>query len=70
MCERPLTALTHKMSENIREQQLAVCKCNVEAFGFVLLQLRFGRRGLPLAEGPGQGPVHSHHRGERSWENW
>lgn len=37
---------------------------------FFPLQLRPGGRGLPLAEGPGQGPVHPHHRGERRWENW
>lgn len=43
---------------------------NLLIFLSFIFQLCFGRWGLPLTKGPGQGPVYPHHRGKWSWENW
>ncbi len=60
-----------KLPQNKEIMLLKACVFNVKAYDFVLffLQLCFGRWGLPFTEGPGQGPVHPHHRGERGWED-
>lgn len=60
-----------KVSSPAEEAEVSATHTHFNSLSFFsLLQLRPGGRGLPLAEGPGQGPVHPHHRGERRWENW